>query len=174
MRKTLKAAMAAATFAAVTAFAATPTLAQHMGGGGGHGGGGAAGSAHGSAGARPTSGGWHGGSNGWHGGGNGWHGRWGGWHGGWGCCGWRGWGWGWGWGWGPGVFWGGGWPWWWGGWATGVALATPYYDDSYNSGYDEAPPSGASPPGAADNYNCSAWRWDAAQNKYVQVRAACS
>jgi hypothetical protein len=164
MRNTLKAATAAATFAAATAFAAAPALAQHMGGGHASGGMHATGgmrSAGGFHGARPGFGGWRGG---WRGG---WHG---GWRGGWGCCGWRRWGWG------PGFFWGG-YPWFWGGlgFATGVALATPYYDDAYDYGYDAAPPAGdAPPPSAADNYNCSAWRWDAAQNKYVQVRAACS
>jgi hypothetical protein len=54
----------------------------------------------------------------------------------------------------------------------------PYYgygysDPYYGYGYD-TPQDGAAPPATADGYNCSAWRWDATQNRYVQVRAACS
>lgn len=180
MRKTLKATTAAVTLAAAMAFVSAPALAQHMGGGGHSGGGGghaiAGGGFHGSAAARPggqghAADGWRGGwgdrdhdGDGWRGGWGGWRGGWGGWRGGWGCCGW-------GWGW-------GGYPWFWGGlgFATGVALTAPYYDtyDTYDYGY--AAPSGAEgpPPPQGGDYNCTAWRWDPTQNKYVQVRSACN
>ena len=34
----------------------------------------------------------------------------------------------------------------------------------------------APPPGAngASDYGCTAWRWDATQNKYISVRSACN
>jgi hypothetical protein len=55
-------------------------------------------------------------------------------------------------------------------------------DDNYGPGpsgdnYGPPPPSSGSygaPPASADNYNCSAWRWDENAKKYVQVRAACN
>ncbi|MGI8840932.1 MAG: hypothetical protein ACR2F8_09175 [Caulobacteraceae bacterium] len=160
---------AAATFAAAAMFAAAPALAG--GGGGGMGGMHGAGMHGGVGGFHNPAGGHSFGDRGFrdrfdhdHDGFRdrfGWRGGWGGWRGGWrgwGCCGWWGWGWGLGWGW-------GGW------WGPGI-----YYDPSI---YDYGPAaSGAyddhGPPPQAENYNCTAWRWGAGQNRYVRVRSACT
>ena len=187
MRNSTKLSMAAAALVGSFSLVTSPALAQHAGGGhvgGGHVGpaghfGGVAhsGDWHGGAGGwHGGPGGWHGGPGGWHGGWGGWHGGWRGWRGGWGCCGWRGAGWGWGWG--PGWW---AWPWYWG---PNVIVDEPVYDYEPVPGYAAPPPSAGGPPPqdseqgppppTGQNFNCTAWRWDASANKYVQVPAACS
>ena len=176
-------------------------LAQNHGGG--HGGGGGGGG-HGGGGVSHSGGGVGGvGGGGFRGGGVGHYGGGGGGHYGGGGYGYRGGGYG---GYRGGGYYGygGGYydPFFFGGlgFATGYALASPYYYDApYADDYDDgyAPPAayddGAPPPppssGAreqsydegysaahaapARGYNCQGWRWDATAQKYVAAQVAC-